>query len=219
MKQTKRYRITVLGAGGNVGRRIVAEALDRGHQVTAVVRDPAQFSRLPAAANHRSGDAGRPDDVATLVSGQDVLISAVRPPVGEEQRLVDMTQAILSGAARSGVRVLMVGGAASLKIPDDATHTVLTQPGFLPEHIVPIARACFAQYEACLADEEADWTYLSPPGMLEPGERTGQFRLGTDELLVDEKGVSSISMEDFAVAMIDEVERARHRRSRFTVAY
>ncbi len=219
MEKNKLQRVTVLGATGNVGRRIVDEALSRGHRVTAVVRDPTRSSRLPAGVDYRSGDASRAADVARLVSDQDVLISAVRPPAGEEERLVDMTKAILRGAAESGVRVLMVGGAASLRMPDEPAHTVLSQPGFLPEEIIPIARACFAQYEICLSESDADWTYLSPPGMLAPGERTGQFRLGTDELLVDKQGVSSISMEDFAVAMIDEMERPRYRRARFTAAY
>lgn len=219
MKKKTTLNMTIFGAAGSVGSRIVAEAIARGHQVTAVVRDPSQFAKIPATAIQRSGDVSEPDDVARLISGQDVTISAVRPPAGQEWRLVDMTHSLLSASARTGVRVMMVGGAASLRIPNDPAHTVLSKPGYLPETVVPIAQACFEQYQACLTHEQADWTYLCPPNMLQPGKRTGKFRLGEDELLIDEQGNSQISMEDFAVAMIDEAEQAQRRKARFTVAY
>ncbi|GAB4344877.1 MAG: NAD(P)-dependent oxidoreductase [Gammaproteobacteria bacterium] len=219
MRREKGLRIAVIGAAGNVGRRIVAEAVTRGHRVTAVVRDSVQRARLPASVAFRTGDASRSKDVEQWCRGQDLLISAVRPPPGKEDLLVTMTRSILLGARRAGVRVLLVGGAASLKLPGKGSHTVLTAPGYLPASVVPIARACNAQYEACLADTKTDWTYLSPPSTLEPGVRTGKFRLGTDELLVDDRGDSAISMEDFAVALLDEVENPQHRRTRFTVAY
>ncbi|GLW07187.1 hypothetical protein Misp01_23170 [Microtetraspora sp. NBRC 13810] len=135
-------RITVFGAAGNVGRRVVAEASSRGHRVTAVTR---------------------------------------RPPG--------------------------TGGA-----------TVVDTPDFPPDWR-PIALACARQLDVCRADTGADWTYLSPPALLEPGRRTGGYRTGTDELLVDAAGDSAISMEDFAVAPLDEAERPRHRRTRFTVGY
>jgi len=211
-------RITIFGAAGDVGSRVVAEALSRGHEVTAVVRDPAQFDKLPVSVKAASGDAGNSDDVVRLTSGQDVAISAIRPPTGEEDQLVTITKAVLDGVARSGIRVLVVGGAASLKMPGQNGATVLTATGFLPESLLPIARACFAQHDACRADTSADWVYLSPPAMLAPGKRTGRYRLGSDTLLVDENGDSQISMEDFAVALIDEAENREHSRTRFTVA-
>ena len=96
---------------------------------------------------------------------------------------------------------------------------MLSAPDFLPGAVVPIARACQAQYELCLEETRVDWTYLSPAAMLEPGDRTGRYRLGTDTLVVDESGVSRISIEDFAVAMLDEVERPKHIRRAFTVGY
>lgn len=104
-------------------------------------------------------------------------------------------------------------------MPGQGDTSVLTAPDFLPESVLPIARACFAQYEACLSNISANWVYLSPPAMLKPGIRTGVFRLGTDELLVDDQGNSEISMEDFAVAFLDEAESPKHIRTRFTVAY
>ncbi|MGD9171656.1 MAG: NAD(P)H-binding protein [Candidatus Thiodiazotropha sp.] len=212
-------KITVFGAAGEVGSRIVSEALARDHEVRAVVRNPAQFDKLPQGVEPCSGNAEDIDDVTKLSSGQDLIISAIRPPTGYEGKLAGMTQIILNGAARVGVRVLILGGAASLKIPGEGNATVLTAPGFLPDDIVNIASACFAQHALCETDRDADWAYLSPPAILVPGERTGQYRLGADELVVDDQGVSQISMEDLAVVMLDEAEVSRHRRLRFTAAY
>jgi putative NADH-flavin reductase len=212
-------RMTIFGAAGEVGSRVVAEALSRGHEVTAVVRNPAQFHKLPAGVTPCSGDAGSVKDVARLSAGQDLVISAIRPPTGDEAQLASITQSILQGVAQSTVRVLVVGGAASLKIPDQSDTTVLTAPDFLPAAVIAIARACFAQHEICNADQQADWAYLSPPAMLVPGIRTGNYRLGSDELVVDKDGNSQISMEDFAVVLIDEAEQPKHHRTRFTAAY
>lgn len=212
-------KITIFGAAGEVGSRIVAEALRRGHVVNAVVRNPAQFYKLPSGVIRSSGDAGSSADVARLSEGQDLVISAVRPRKGEEEMLVPITESILNGVAQSGVRVLVVGGAASLMMPGSTDATVLTEPGFLPEDVVDIARACFAQHQMCSAHHEADWAYLSPPAILTPGERTGTYRLGLEELMVDNNGVSQISMEDFAVVLLDEAEHPRHHRVRFTAAY
>jgi len=211
-------RITIFGAAGDVGSRIVAEALSRGHDVTAVVRRAAGVNRLPSAVRVITADAADPVQVVRQCAGQDLVISAVRPPDGQEQQLVTVTRSILEGAAATGVRVLIVGGAASLKLPGQGEVTVLTADDFLPDSVLDIARACQAQYEACLVEAKADWSYLSPPAMLVPGERTGSYRLGRDELLVDADGQSGISMEDFAVVLLDEAEQPRHQRMRFTAA-
>lgn len=212
-------KITVFGAAGEVGSRIVSEALTRGHEVTAVVRNPTQFQKLPQGVNTCAGDAGIIDDVVRLTAGQDLVISAIRPPTGNEALLASITQSILNGVAKSDVRVLIVGGAASLKIPNQGETTVLTAPNFLPKEVINIARACFAQHEICNADQNANWAYLSPPAMLTPGTRTGNYRLGSDELICDENGLSKISMEDFAVVLLDEAEQPKHHRTRFTAAY
>lgn len=211
-------KIIVFGARGDVGSRIVAEALARGHDVTAVVRNKAQIETLPPSVTARVADVADTATVAGLMMGHDVAISAIRPPDGQEETLVALTRAVLDAAARSQLRVLLVGGAASLKMPGQNGATVLTAPDFLPEPVVPIARACQAQYELCTAETRVDWSYLSPPAMLTQGERTGRYRLGSDVLLFDHNGDSGISMADFAVAMIDEAETPRHTRARFTVA-
>ena len=212
-------RIIVFGARGDVGSRIVAEALSRGHEVTAVVRSEAQLDKLPQAATARVADVENTEQLAPLMAGQDMAISALRPTDGKEKLLVPLTHSVLQAAALSRVSVLIVGGAASLKVPGQNGATVLTAPGFLPASLLPIARAGSAQFERCVAETRADWSYLCPPAMLSPGERTGRYRLGSDTLLVDEKGESQISMEDFAVALIDEVENRKHTKARFTVAY
>ncbi|GAA1537408.1 NAD(P)-dependent oxidoreductase [Actinomadura kijaniata] len=211
-------RITVFGAAGGVGARVVAEALSRGHRVTAVVRDPARFRELPAAALHRTGDARDPGQVAALAAGQDVVITATRPVPGREHELAMATRALLAGLAGTGVRLLVVGGAATLTVPGGNGMTVVEDPA-LPAEIRDIALACADQHAVCRAETEVDWAYLSPPALLKPGERTGAYRLGTDELLLDARGQSRISIEDFAVALLDEAERPRHHRTRFTVAY
>lgn len=134
-------RITVFGAAGNVGSRVVAEALSRGHEVTAVVRDPARFHELPAGVHARAGDAGRTEDVAELSAGQDVVISATRPAPGSERELVATTRALLAGLAPTSVRLLVVGGAAGLTVPGTGGATVMDDPEF-PADWREIALAC-----------------------------------------------------------------------------
>jgi uncharacterized protein len=204
-------RIIVFGAAGGVGSRTVAEALARGHEVTAVVRRPNP--QLPQGVAVVIGDAADPD----LTAGHDAAVSAVRAPAGREQEQVDATGALLESAAASGVRLLVVGGAATLRVPGSG-RTVLEDPRYISEEWRAVAEASAAQHRQCEAETAADWTYLSPPAVLEPGERTGRYRLGEDELLVAEDGTSRISMEDLAVAILDELEHPRHRRTRFTAA-
>ncbi|WP_100445655.1 NAD(P)-dependent oxidoreductase [Glycomyces xiaoerkulensis] len=208
-------RIIVFGAAGNVGSVTVREAVARGHEVTAVVRGPDR--EVPAGAAVATGDAGDADRVASLCAGQDAAVSAVRPPTGREPLQADLTDAVLAGAAASGVRMLIVGGAATLTVPDSG-KAVLDDPRYIGEAWLAIAEAGAAQHRRCLEEGRADWTYLSPPAALAPGERSGRYRLGRDELLVDAEGVSGISTEDMAVAIVDELEEPRHRRMRFTVA-
>jgi len=212
-------RITIFGAVGDVGSRIATEAVSRGHDVTAVVRRAEQITELPNTLSGQLADAANSASVAKLGEGQDLIISAIRPPEGSEYLLPELTKSVLDGAAKANTRVLIVGGAASLKVPGLNGHTVLSAPDFLPSSVVNIARACQEQFEIFKSDTEANWSYLCPPAMLTPGIRTGKYRLGSDELVVDTDGLSAISMEDFAVAMLDEAEHPRHTRKRFTAAY
>ncbi|MGW7273185.1 NAD(P)-dependent oxidoreductase [Streptomyces sp. NPDC054864] len=214
-------RITVFGAAGNVGSRVVTEALARGHEVTAVVRDPARFGELHPGATHRAGDAGVPEHVAELSAGQDLVVNATRPAPGREPEHAAISRALLVGLARvDGVRLLIVGGAGSLTVPGSGGVLAIDDPAYVPTAWRHIAGASNAQFDAVrTADTEVDWTYLSPSALLEPGIRTGTYRLGADELIVDADGNSAISMEDLAVAVLDEAERPKHHRTRFTAGY
>ncbi|MFK4084509.1 NAD(P)-dependent oxidoreductase [Kribbella sp. NPDC020789] len=199
-------RILVFGASGAVGSRVVHEALSRGHQVTAVSRSgPVQ------------GDASDAGDVARLSQGHDVVISATRPRAGQEAELVLAAKGLMNGLRGSGTRLILVGGAASLTVPGTGL-TMVEQPDF-PDEYRPIAEACNEQLALVKAFDDVDWTYVSPPDLLEPGVRTGGYRLGADELVVAADGTSTISMEDFAVALLDEAEHPQHHRRRFTVGY
>ncbi|MBZ4323346.1 NAD(P)-dependent oxidoreductase, partial [Streptomyces huiliensis] len=137
-----------------------------------------------------------------------------------EQDLVTATKALLAGVAGTGARLLIVGGAGSLTVPGGGGRTVLDDPAWVPASWRPIAQASTDQYALVrAAGPDVEWTYVSPPALLENGERTGRYRSGTDELLIAPDGVSAISYQDFAIAMLDEMERPRHRGARFTVAY
>ena len=212
-------KITVLGATGNAGSRLVTEALSRGHEVTAVVRDSTVTNNLPAGIKILTGDAGSAEDVTEVSTGQDVVISAIRPASGHESDVVPTTRSLMDGLAKTGVRLLVVGGAATLTVPGTDGKTVIEDSNYLPVSARHIGKASADQFEVCLTETRVDWAYLSPAAQFAPGERTGNFRLGTDELLVDAEGISRISMEDVAVVLLDEAEQPRHHRTRFTAAY
>ncbi len=156
-------------------------------------------------------DVARTTDV---IRGADAVISAYAPPPDDTNQLVAVTKRLVDAVARSGVpRFLMVGGAGSLEV---APGLSLTDSGKLPPEWMPIALA-HAQALDVLRSSSIDWTSLCPAAYFDPGERTGRFRLGTDNLIVDERGESRISMEDYAIAMVDELEVPGHRKRRFSV--
>ncbi|GIL27291.1 NAD(P)-dependent oxidoreductase [Actinocatenispora comari] len=209
--------LTVFGATGTVGRTVVDEALARGHRVTAAVRNPARTAQLPAAAEPAVADAEDPAQVAALARGRDAVVGATRPAAGHESRLGAAAHALLTGTAAGGSRLLLVGGAATLTVPDTG-RLLLDDPRYLPADARAIAAACVDQLARC-REHEGDWSYLSPPAQLDDGPRTGRYRIGADELVVDADGASRISAADLAVALLDEAERPAHRRRRFTVGY
>jgi len=212
-------KITIFGAAGNAGRRVVAEARSRGHEITAIVRNSSRPDNLPKGVKVLYGDASNVEDVASLSAGQGVVISAIRPEPDKKSETVDTNKALMDGLAQSGARLLIVGGASTLTVPDTGGKTVLEDANFLPVSARHVGQASADQLEACLGETRVDWAYLSPAAHLAPGERTGIFRLGRDELLLDAEGRSAISMEDLAVALMDEAERPTHHRTRFTAAY
>jgi len=212
-------RIAVFGAAGSVGRCVVNEALNRGHDVTGVVRNPQRAAGLPGLAVPAFAEASDGTAIRAVLRQQDVAVMALRPPAGREAELVGYTRTLLDAALETGVPVVIVGGAASLRFPDHPGWTVLTRPGFLPDAVRPIAQACHAQREAVLSTGGEGWSHICPPAGLEPGRRTGRYRLGTDMLVTGEDGRSAISVEDFAIAIVDEAESHAHAGRSFTVGW
>ncbi|MFT5707387.1 MAG: putative NADH-flavin reductase [Oceanospirillaceae bacterium] len=212
-------KITVLGATGKAGSRVITEALARGHEVTAVVRNPAAISNLPTGIKVITGDASNIVDVTAFSTGQDVVISAIRPASGLESEVIATTQTLMDGLSKTGARLLVVGGASTLTVPGTGGKTVIEDANYLPVSARHIGKASADQLEVCLAENRVDWAYLSPAAQFARGERTGKYRMGTDVLLVDGEGISKISMEDAAIVLLDEAEEPKHHQSRFTVAY
>ena len=201
-------KIALIGATGNAGSRILAELLQRGHAVTAIVRHPEKVPSQPGVSACK-GDILDQDGTAALLSGHDAVISSVHFTATDPDKLLEAVRA-------SGVkRYLVVGGAASLEVAPG--QKLIDSPDF-PAPYLQEATAGAAYLDQLRAEKQIDWTYLSPSAMFVPGERTGQFRLGGDALLVNEEG-SSISFEDYAIALVDELEKPAHSRQRFTVGY
>jgi uncharacterized protein len=207
--------VVLYSATGMIGSRILNELISRGHCVTAVVRDPSKVPAHPAVAVLK-GDIFDADDVAAKVIGADAVISAYGPGAGDVNDLVKATRSLIAGLHKADTRrLIFVGGAGSLLI---APGTDLIDSGHLPEEYKAIA---IAHRDALKLLNESDllWTYFSPAAFIQPGQRTGKFRLGTTSLVADEKGNSSISAEDYAVALVDEIENPKHLRQQFTAAY
>ena len=202
-------KIALIGATGNVGQRVTAEAVSRGHQVTAIARNVGSLGASDAVTP-RAGDLGDEAAIADLLEGHDAAVLSVR------FQGLDFEQ-VLRAVKASGVpRLLVVGGAASLEVAPGLA--MLDTPDF-PDFIKPEASPARDALNRLRQEQELDWTFLSPSVFFGPGERTGKFRLGTDQLLTADDGKSHISYEDYAVALLDEIEQPRHHRARFTVGY
>jgi uncharacterized protein len=202
-------KIAVIGASGNAGSRITTELARRGHSVTAIARHPEKIAS-GANVTPTRGDVMDQAGLARLLAGHDAAISSVHFLASDPAKLI-------AAAKESKVgRYLVVGGAGSLEVAPGVR--LVTTPGF------PVAYKAEAEKGAAFldllrAEKELNWTFLSPSALFVAGERTGKFRLGTDQLLTAADGKSSISFEDFAVALADEIERPAHIRQRFTVGY
>jgi len=213
--------IVLIGASGFIGSAILTEALERGHKVTAVVRHPEKITRVHKNLIIKQGDVSMGEIVTQVSRGADAVISAYNPGWKNPDIAVETTRvyrAILDGVRKSGVnRLLVVGGAGSLFISPGKR---LMDAGLMPESFLPAVKALANIYLKDLMEEESiDWVFFSPAGIIEPGLRTGKFRLGKDDMVVNEKGESKISVQDYAVAMIDELEKPAHHKERFTIGY
>ncbi|MDY0958731.1 NAD(P)-dependent oxidoreductase [Sphingomonas sp. CFBP8993] len=201
-------KIALIGASGNAGSRILKELSDRGHVVTGIARNTDRIATLPGVTAV-AGDVDQPDALADTLRGHDAVVSSVHFAPTDAASLIDTVRA-------SGVkRYLVVGGAGSLEIAPG--QRLIDQPDF-PEAYKAEAAAGATFLDHLRAVDDLDWTFLSPSAMFVPGQRTGRFRLGTDQLLSNDQG-SSISFEDYAIALADEIEQPRHIRQRFTVGY
>lgn len=202
-------KVALVGASGRGGSRILDELVSRGHQVTAVARHIGALDARDGVVARRADIADR-ESLTALLRGHDAVISAVQFLPNDMLKLI--------GAVKdAGVpRFLVMGGAASLETADGAK--LIDSPHFPPEY-EPEARAAIAFLKVLKEEPDLDWTFLSPAASIEEGERTGKFRIGADRLLTDAEGNSRISFSDYAIAMVDELERNAHARKRFSVAY
>lgn len=211
-------RIAIFGATGRIGSRIVNEALNRGHDVTAVTRHPENYTLERPHLQVTRGNLFDSDDVESAVFDHDAVVSAYSYTHGATPSTIsEITAPLLNGLKQACVkRLLVVGGAGSLEVKPGVQ--LVDTPDF-PEAYKPTALAHRDALKNYRQEKGIEWTYLSPAAEIAPGERTGKFRTGKDQLLTDENGRSFISMEDFAVAAIDELENPKHIRERFTVGY
>ena len=215
-------KIALIGATGFVGTAVLAELLQRDHHVTALARNPARLAAQPMLVA-KALDAYDADAVAAAVAGHDAVVSAFNPGWDAPElygQFMKGSAAIDAGVAKSGVkRLLVVGGAGSLFVapgvqmvdtPEFASH--------VPPNIIPGAKAARDALTALRGNTALDWTFLSPPALLAPGERTGKYRVGGEQLLMAGEAPAGISVADLAVAIVDELEKPQHVRARFTVA-
>jgi putative NADH-flavin reductase len=212
-------KVAIIGASGQIGAFIRDEALARGHQVTAIVRNPEIITVRNPHLTIVKADVLE-DKVDDLVKGHDAVISAYNPgwshpDIYNEQ--IRGYEAIISGVKRSGIkRLLVVGGAGTLEVSPGVLVLEVTN---FPEQVKDGVLATKETLYMLKEEKELEWTFLSPPSSISPGERTGHYRVGKDQLLKNEQGESKISTQDYAVAMLDELEQPQHIRERFTVAY
>lgn len=202
--------IALLGITGRAGSRIATELLQRGHTLTGIARNVSKATARPGLTL-KAADATDANALAEILQGHDLVVSST-PFVGG----ID-APTLIAAAKQAGVkRVIVVGGAGSLEV---APGVALIDTPEFPAIYKAEASGGRAFLQALRTERELDWIFISPSAFFEPGPRTGRFRLGGDQLLVDADGKSHISMEDYAIALADEIETPRHARTRFTVGY
>lgn len=207
--------ITLYGATGRTGSRVLTEALQRGHTVTAVLRDPTTLQPAPGLTVTQ-GDLATVEGIIPHLAGADAVLSAYAPPAGDPDQLVPVTDRLIAAVTQhGGPRLFVVGGAGSLFVAPGVT---LIDSGYLPAEWLGLAKAHDTVLQHLRASS-VTWTSFSPAAYFDPGERTGKFRLGTDDLITGPDGQSRISMEDYAIATIDELEHPAHLKARFTIGY
>ncbi|UXR78206.1 MULTISPECIES: NAD(P)-dependent oxidoreductase [unclassified Staphylococcus] len=206
-------KLGIIGASGKLGQLITKEAVDRGHEVTAIVRNKAKVTNDNVAVIEK--------DIFDLTQSDlkdfDVVINAFGAPLGEEQIHVDAGNVLIEAAKGTEVRVIVVGGAGSLFVDEDKTTRLLETPEF-PEIFKPTAIGSLRNLEILEKTTDMTWTFLSPAADFDyEGKRTGTYQLGKDNVIVNAKGDSYISYADYAIAIVDEAEQGQFINTRFTV--
>jgi putative NADH-flavin reductase len=209
-------KIALYGATGHSGSRILAELLRRGHTVKAISRHATEKIAATPGVTTLDDDMSDVGRIAEAIKGSDAVVSAYAPPQNDTDQLIGATERLVEAVEKNGgPRLVVVGGAASLFVAPGVT---LLKSGHLPKEWVPIATSHEKVLEN-LKKTKIDWTYFSPAAFFELGEKTGKFRLGKDDLIADAQGNSRISMEDYAIGLVDELEKPQHRGQRFTIGY
>ncbi|MCW3786328.1 NAD(P)-dependent oxidoreductase [Plebeiibacterium sediminum] len=214
-------KVVLIGASGFIGSALLNETLNRGIKTIAVVRNPEKIKISNANLQVVKADVSDADVISEIAKEADVVISAYNPGWANPN-IYDETlktyPAILQGVKNAGVkRLLIVGGAGTLFV---APGLRVVDSGAIPEEIMGGVKSLGEFYLNTLTQEkDIDWVFFSPAGTIEPGERTGEYRLGKDDLIVNDKGESKISVQDYAKAMIDEYETPAHHYERFTIGY
>jgi putative NADH-flavin reductase len=206
--------VVLYGATGNSGRRILNELVARGHSVTAVARDT---SKVSADIPSRQDDLSSVDQIAAITANAEAVISAYNPSQNDTDALISVTERQIAAVQQNGAkaRLIIVGGAGLLEV---APGVSLIDSGHLPAAYLPIAVSHQKAFQV-LKSSGINWTYFSPAAFFEPGERTGKFRLGHTELISDANHQSRISMEDYAIALVDELEKPARERDQFSIGY
>lgn len=206
-------KIAVIGAGGKAGKEIVKEALDRGHEVTAIVRDATKVAGSKAAVVEKDILALTAEDL----QGYDAVVNAFGAPFGQEHLHVDAGNVLIEALKKApGTRLIVVGGAGSLYVDEARTVKVVDTPGF-PDFVKPTALNQSKNLEILQGTEGLRWTFVSPSANFAVGERRGAYVKGRDNLLVNSKSESYVSYADYAIAIVDELEQPQHIGERFTV--
>ena len=214
---SKTLNIALIGATGVIGSRIAAEAARRGHQVTALARNPERVQAGVANLKAAKVDLLDAASLAAAVRGHDVVASAYAPPRDDAAILTKATHALVEAVRAAGLKwLVIVGGAGSLEV---APGKQLVDTEGFPDAYKAVALAHREGFNYLRTLSDLDWTFFSPAALIAPGERTGTFRTGANTLIVDAEGNSRISAEDYAVAFVDELEQGRFVRQIATVAY
>lgn len=206
-------KIGVIGATGKAGSRIAAEAKNRGHEITAIVRNASKLEDKSLLVLEKDVFQLTEEDV----KGFDVVVNAFGAPFGQEHLHVDAGRVLIEAMKGAiNTRLIVVGGAGSLYVDESKTLKVIDTPDF-PDFVKPTAANQATNLEDLKQAEGIKWTFVSPSAMFAIGKRTGSYQIGKDHLLVNSNNESYVSYEDFAVAIVDEIEHPKHLNERFTV--